>query len=62
MKEIEEYLTPKKAASMTGYHAETIRRWCRQGDLEHTKIRGQSGHEYRFSEDALYDCIRLEDE
>lgn len=59
---LSEMLTVADAEELTGRHKATIRRWIRSGDLDATRVRGRSGFEYRFTEEALLDCLKMEDE
>lgn len=60
VEEFSEMLTVADAADLTGRHKATIRRWIRSGDLEATRIKGRSGFEYRFTEEALLDALKVE--
>lgn len=53
-------LTVSEVADLTGRHAETVRRWIRDGNLEaHTlPYGGRAGHEYRIRERDLLDFLR----
>jgi len=46
-----------EVAMLTGYSAETIRRMCHEGKLQHTKGRGPKG-QFRIPRSALDDMLR----
>lgn len=51
---VEPWLTAEEAALHAGVPVETLRRWAREGRVEH----GRAGREYRFRADALDQYLR----